>query len=134
MTTIVSITALPENGPIGFSIKTLPEENEIIIKVSSEKKCCEHFGVTEPAYSYLLEGAIIESVEHRYCGKSAEDENALEADNLERIPFNNENGNAYVTLHTNRGDFVYHLWNQHNGYYPHAYSVKSNGNWISGYL
>jgi len=97
-----------------YTIKT--DDKPIRFSISSEQNCCEQFGITAPSTDNLV-GATM-----------------YYAECLERNVTDDDLGTTFIdiVLYTDRGSFLFTLFNCHNGYYPHDYSVLINGNITSG--
>lgn len=108
MTKITEINHLNDpNHWLGYEIRMDNPEKDIIIKISNQQICCENFGVlcrTQNINEYVganYENIIIENSRESY--------------------------SEIVTakIHTSKGIIEITLYNDHNGYYPHDYSVQS---------
>lgn len=105
-----------------IGVKITTNKQVVLLEMDGSQHCCEHFGrgiVFPPdASAYDMEGdALLYSVE---IGTDWEWNKPVVDDDVEQ---DRDSGSVTVKMHTSVGLLKAYMYNIHNGYYPHEYSI-----------
>ena len=94
---------------MGYKIMVNDSTKNITCKIENARNCCEKWGIHTKSKLDEFIGAEYYSIEVSNIQKKEYDEMRM----------------VTITISTNRGNIILHLYNQHNGYYSHDVFIES---------
>ena len=112
--TVVSVVDLSDRHDSTFDLK-LKGGSLLTVTTTDTQQCCEEYSVSPPSDIMDIVGKKIIKATISCTEEETEDDWA------------DISGTCFITLHTMKGEYVFNLYNTHNGYYSHYMSLAING-------
>lgn len=114
-----------DDNNVGYEIHT--DKQIITMLINNHSQCCEDWGVitTEDTLQDFVGARLlrIEFIDVNYDAHPLTEDRAIQ----DSINGSFEDFEAwFIDIHTSNGKLQFVLYNQHNGYYGHDVSIKSN--------
>ena len=94
---------------MGYKIIMNDNTKNITCKIENDHKCCEKWGIHTKSNLNEFIAAEYQSINIRKIKKEDDGEMKM----------------VTITVSTNRGNIILHLYNQHNGFYSHDVFIES---------